>query len=104
MEREAFGAPIASFQVLQHRAADMLLRTESTRSAVYRAGWALETGQPNADYLTSVAKARELGIPDSKWVYLHGCADAYDHWYISDRKNFHSSPAMKLALGGGHSG
>ena len=57
MEREAFGAPIASFQVLQHRAADMLLRTESTRSAVYRAGWALETGQPNADYLTSVAKA-----------------------------------------------
>ena len=24
--------------------------------------------------MTSVAKARELGIPESKWVYLHGCA------------------------------
>ena len=57
MEREAFGAPLASFQALQHRAADMLARTESTRSAVYRAGWALETDQPDADYLISVAKA-----------------------------------------------
>ena len=51
--------------------------------------------QASAIILTSVAKARELGIPESKWVYLHGCADAYDHWYISDRKNHHSSPAMR---------
>jgi len=57
MEREAFGAPLASFQALQHRAADMLLRTESSRSAVYRAGWALEAGAPDADTLISVAKA-----------------------------------------------
>jgi acetyl-CoA C-acetyltransferase len=46
--------------------------------------------------LTSVAKARELGIPEDRWVYLHGCADAHDHWYISDRHNFHSSPAMRV--------
>ncbi len=51
--------------------------------------------QSAAIILTSVAKARELGIPEDKWVYLHGCADAYDHWYISDRINFHSSPAMR---------
>ncbi len=51
--------------------------------------------QSAAIILTSVAKARALGIPQSKWVHLHGCADAYDHWYISDRKNFHSSPAMR---------
>ncbi len=51
--------------------------------------------QSAAVILTSVAKARVLGIPESKWVHLHGCADAYDHWYISDRKNFHSSPAMR---------
>ncbi len=56
-EREAFGAPLASFQALQHRAADMLARTESSRSAVYRAGWALEHDEPDADYLVSVAKA-----------------------------------------------
>ncbi|MDX2157099.1 MAG: acetyl-CoA acetyltransferase [Hyphomicrobiaceae bacterium] len=52
--------------------------------------------QAAAVILTSVAKARELGIPEEKWVHLHGTADAYDHWYISDRKNFHSSPAMRI--------
>lgn len=51
--------------------------------------------QAAALVLTSVGKARELGIPESKWVYLHGCADAYDHWYLSDRKNFYTSPAMR---------
>ncbi len=52
--------------------------------------------QSAAVILTSVAKAKELGIPRDRWVYLHGCADAYDHWYLSDRINFHSSPAMRL--------
>ncbi|MEH6403942.1 MAG: acetyl-CoA acetyltransferase [Sneathiella sp.] len=50
--------------------------------------------QSAALIMTSVAKAKELGIPKDKWVYLHGCGDAYDHWYLSDRKNFYSSPAM----------
>ncbi|MFM9941019.1 MAG: acetyl-CoA acetyltransferase [Hyphomicrobiaceae bacterium] len=52
--------------------------------------------QAAAIILTSVAKARELGIPRDRWVYLHGCADAHDHWYVSDRHNFHSSPAMRV--------
>ena len=51
--------------------------------------------QAAALVLTSVAKAKALGIPEEKWVYLHGCADAHDHWYISDRHNYHSSPAMR---------
>lgn len=53
--------------------------------------------QSAAVILTSVAQARALGIPESKWVYLHGCADTYDHWYISDRLDYHSSPAMRIA-------
>jgi acetyl-CoA C-acetyltransferase len=52
--------------------------------------------QSAAVILTSAAKAKELGIPESHWVHLHGTADAYDHWFISDRKNFHSSPAMRV--------
>lgn len=51
--------------------------------------------QSAAIILTSVAKARALGVPKDRWVHLHGCADAYDHWFISDRKNYHSSPAMR---------
>jgi acetyl-CoA C-acetyltransferase len=51
--------------------------------------------QAAAVILTSVAKARALGIPEERWVHLHGCADAHDHWFISDRQDFHSSPAMR---------
>jgi acetyl-CoA C-acetyltransferase len=45
--------------------------------------------------MTSVCKARELGIPESKWVFLHGCADANDLWHVTERVNYHSSPAIR---------
>jgi alkylation response protein AidB-like acyl-CoA dehydrogenase len=57
MEREAFGTVIATFQALQHRCADMLLRTESTRSAVFRAAWAADSAPEEFPYLAAVAKA-----------------------------------------------
>ena len=56
-EREAFGAPIAINQALQHRSADMLLRVEGTRSSVLRAAWATDHEPEQAPYLTHVAKA-----------------------------------------------
>ena len=46
--------------------------------------------------LTSVAYARELGVDESRWVYLHGCADTMEIWNISLRVNFYSSPAMRV--------
>lgn len=51
--------------------------------------------QSAAVILMSVARAKELGIPREKWVFLHGCGDANDHWYLSDRINHWSSPAMR---------
>jgi alkylation response protein AidB-like acyl-CoA dehydrogenase len=56
-ERQAFGAPIGSFQALQHRCADMLIQVESTRSAVFRAAWAEENAPEEAAYLAAVAKS-----------------------------------------------
>ena len=53
--------------------------------------------QSSAIILTNVEYAKKMGIPKNKWVYLHGCADANDHWYLSDRINFHSSPAMNIS-------
>jgi len=53
--------------------------------------------QAAAVVMTSVATARELGIPRDKWVFLHGCADGHDHWYVSERVNLHSSPAIGAA-------
>lgn len=53
--------------------------------------------QAAALLLTSAERARELGIPESRWVYVRGCGDAHDHWFVSDRVDFHSSPALRLA-------
>lgn len=50
--------------------------------------------QGAAVILTSVAQARALGVPEDRWVFLHGCADAHDHWHVSQRRDFHSAPAM----------
>src|SRR5207253_281901 len=54
-ERQQFGRPIASFQLVQQMIADMVVDTEAARSLVWRAGWLKDTGQPNTTE-TSVAK------------------------------------------------
>jgi acetyl-CoA C-acetyltransferase len=51
--------------------------------------------QGAAFIVTSVAKAKALGIAPERWVYLHGCADAHDHWHVTERRDLHSSPAMQ---------
>ena len=55
--RKAFGVPIAAFQTLQHRMADMLVRTEASRAAVYRAAWASDVEPDTAPLLVATAKA-----------------------------------------------
>ncbi len=55
----------------------------------------IEVDMAAAVVMTSVAKARELGIPESQWVFLHGCGDAADIWNVSERVNYHSSPAIR---------
>ncbi len=57
IERQAFGAPIAMQQALQHRQAEMFLKTEATRAAVYRAAWACDQQPEDAPLLVAVAKA-----------------------------------------------
>ena len=51
--------------------------------------------QAAAVVMTSVGKAREMGIDESRWIYLNGCAEANDIWHISERPELHRSPAMK---------
>ncbi len=54
--RIQFGRAIGSFQAVKHRCADMLLRTESARSASYYAAWAAATGAPDGDEAAAMAK------------------------------------------------
>lgn len=45
--------------------------------------------------MTNVETAERLAIPRERWVFLHGCADANDIWYPSERINYYESPAIK---------
>ena len=47
--------------------------------------------------MCSVEKARELGIPEDRWVFIHAGADAHDHDFVSNRADLHSSPAIRTA-------
>jgi alkylation response protein AidB-like acyl-CoA dehydrogenase len=55
--RQQFDRPIGIFQAIQHQCADMLLYTESARSATYHAAWALDAKVPGAARAAAVAKA-----------------------------------------------
>jgi alkylation response protein AidB-like acyl-CoA dehydrogenase len=73
--RQQFGRPIGSFQAVQHHCADMLLLTESARSATYYAAWALTEDDPAAPLAVAIAKAycsdgyREVG---NRGIQVHG--------------------------------
>jgi len=56
-QRVQFGRPIGSFQAIQHKCAEMLVRVESARSAAYYAGWAAAVGDPELPVLASLVKA-----------------------------------------------
>jgi alkylation response protein AidB-like acyl-CoA dehydrogenase len=73
--RKQFGKPIGIFQAVQHQCADMYLETESARSAVYYAAWALQHRTPDAAAAVSIAKlyssdaSRTVG---NRGIQVHG--------------------------------
>jgi acetyl-CoA C-acetyltransferase len=46
--------------------------------------------------ICSVERARQLGVSEDQWVFLHAGADCHDTKYVSNRADFHSSPAVRL--------
>ena len=75
--RKQFGRAIASFQAVKHRCAEMMVRIEATRSAVYGAA-ALAAGETTADALAlECAVARTLASDTyffcaQEAIQLHG--------------------------------
>jgi alkylation response protein AidB-like acyl-CoA dehydrogenase len=55
--RQQFGKPIGIYQAVSHKLADMLLETESARSATYYAAWAVDADAPDRSLAVSMAKA-----------------------------------------------
>jgi alkylation response protein AidB-like acyl-CoA dehydrogenase len=79
-EREQFGKPIASFQLVQAMIADMALKTEASRLLVWRAGFLKDRGRPNT-IETSIAKlhATEAAVECANTaIQVHGGAGYVD--------------------------
>ncbi|WP_137819078.1 acyl-CoA dehydrogenase family protein [Pseudomonas sp. 2FG] len=73
-ERQQFGRPIASFQALKHRAADMMLQVECARSAAY---YAACVAQELLDPAGDVQVAAEL--PLAAALAKAQCSEAFFH-------------------------
>ena len=83
-EREQFGRPIASFQLVQEMIADVVLDTDAARALVWRAGWLKDTGQPNTTE-TSVAKlyATEAAVRCANTaIQVHGGSGYVDDYPV----------------------
>ena len=55
--RQQFGKPIGIYQAVSHKLADMLVLSESGKSATYYAAWAVDADAPDRSLASSMAKA-----------------------------------------------
>ncbi len=79
-EREQFGKPIASFQLVQAMIAEMVLKTDASRMLAWRAGFLKDRGRPNS-LETSIAKlhATEASLECANLaIQVHGGAGYVD--------------------------
>jgi alkylation response protein AidB-like acyl-CoA dehydrogenase len=75
-ERRQFGAPIGSFQAVQHLCADMLRAVELARAAGYYACWAADAAEPaerhRAATMALAFAADELAAVGAATIQVHG--------------------------------
>jgi len=74
-QRRQFGKLIGEFQALQHRAAHLYGEIEIARAAALKAAELLDAGDPRAELMVSVAKAkagRSAALAVQEGVQMHG--------------------------------
>jgi alkylation response protein AidB-like acyl-CoA dehydrogenase len=89
-EREQFGRPIGAFQAVKHLCADMLVRVEIARAAVYAAGATLDApdaGDPRRAVAVAKVVAGEAAVVNGEAaIQVHGGIgftwelDAHRYW------------------------
>lgn len=76
-ERQQFGRAVGSFQAVKHRCAEMMVRCEAARSAVYGAA-ALAAGRPDTEHLAAECAMARVTADDAAFycaaeaIQLHG--------------------------------
>ncbi|MCG8442692.1 MAG: acyl-CoA dehydrogenase family protein [Caulobacterales bacterium] len=84
-ERSQFGAPIGSFQALQHRAAHLFSEVELVKSAVLKALQELDANFDSAGLICSLAKAKAgevAKLVSQEGVQMHGGIGMTDEFDI----------------------
>jgi alkylation response protein AidB-like acyl-CoA dehydrogenase len=73
-ERQAFGRPIASFQAIHFKIADMKVALDNARYGIYRAAWLKEQGRPyKAEAAAAKLYASEMAVTVAREaVQIHG--------------------------------
>jgi alkylation response protein AidB-like acyl-CoA dehydrogenase len=98
-ERQQFGRPIANFQVIAHKLAEMKINLEVCRTAVYRAAWLKGQGLPH-QMEASIAKVLvgKLSVENAlEAIQIHG-----GYGYLKDFPAERALRDSKLAsIGGG---
>jgi acetyl-CoA C-acetyltransferase len=55
----------------------------------------MRVDQGAAVILTTAGRARALGVPEDRWVYLLGGGDCNDLWHLTERTTYDHSPGMR---------
>jgi alkylation response protein AidB-like acyl-CoA dehydrogenase len=76
-ERVQFGRPLASFQAIKHRCAEMMVKLEAARSAVYGAAAEVDAGVSDQELLLTAASAKTFATDAAQYcaqeaIQLHG--------------------------------
>lgn len=97
--REQYGKPLAQFQALQHRMAEMLVETEQARSMLYRA---LSLFDEADQRRTAVSGAKVLISKAARWVtgqgiQLHGGIGTTEEYAVGH--HYKAAMAFELRFG-----
>lgn len=100
--RFAFGRPIASFQAIKHRLADIYIKTELARSNAYFGAWALSRDAaelPVAAAAARVAATEAFHFAAKENIQIHGGMGFT--WEFDCHLYYRRSKHLALALGSG---
>jgi alkylation response protein AidB-like acyl-CoA dehydrogenase len=100
LERHTFGRPIASYQAIKHRLADMYVKNELARSTAYYAAWALASAAielPRAAAMARVAASDAFGFAARESIQIHGGLGVT--WEASPHLFFRRARHLSLVCG-----
>jgi alkylation response protein AidB-like acyl-CoA dehydrogenase len=107
-ERVQFGRPVAGFQAVKHKAADMMLKTEVSRSAVYYAACIAEEAMNGGELAGELAEAASVAKAYCSDAYFQNAGDAIQlhggvgfTWEYDVHLYFKRAKSSEIFLGNG---